>query len=181
MPISVLNKRTFEKKILTDYPKSEIIDVTSKAKDEFIKFSPFFPHGDIPVPFSVDYFSQSVEGLWQGLKVFENKGIEISKFAITNMRSLKRSVKTNGKILGHQKGVEGKELLNYLEARQAIYLPAYEWVLKVHLTSLLKTLGDISKTKMVILLDYETNGNIFDLSTPLSHAQLIKSYLENKG
>ena len=31
------------------------MDVTSKATDGLVKLSPFFPHGDIPVPFSQGY------------------------------------------------------------------------------------------------------------------------------
>ena len=31
--------------------------------------SPFYPHGGIPIPFSGSVTSQSVEGIWQGLKV----------------------------------------------------------------------------------------------------------------
>jgi len=39
--------------------------------EPWIKFSPFYPHGGIPVPFAPGYFSETVEGIWQGLKVFE--------------------------------------------------------------------------------------------------------------
>lgn len=31
----------------------------------------------------------------------------------------------------------------------------------------------------IVLLDYETNGDIDDLSKPLSHASLVKAYCEN--
>jgi hypothetical protein len=31
-----------------------------------------------------------------------------------------------------------------------------------------------------VLLDYETNGDVEDLSRPLSHAALVKHYLEEK-
>ena len=35
-----------------EYPDAMIIDVTSHAVDEFVKFSPFYPNGGIPVPFT---------------------------------------------------------------------------------------------------------------------------------
>ena len=56
-----------------------------------VRFSPFFPHGSIPVPFSPGVTGQSVEGIWQGLKVFESEDIDLQKFEITNMKSIKRS------------------------------------------------------------------------------------------
>ena len=34
--------------------------------------------------------------------------------------------------------------------------------------------------KAVVLLDYETNGDVEDLSSPLSHAALVRYYLEGK-
>lgn len=52
-----------------------IIDVTSKAQNEFVKFSPFYPIGGIPVPFTDD-IAVSVEGIWQGLKVFETADVD---------------------------------------------------------------------------------------------------------
>ena len=51
------------------YPDAMIIDVTSHAQDEFVKFSPFYPNGGIPVPFTDGLVAVSVEGIWQGLKV----------------------------------------------------------------------------------------------------------------
>ena len=36
----------------------------------------------------------------------------------------------------------------------------------------------ISKTKKIILLDYNTNQDVDDPSKPLSHAFLIKAYIE---
>ena len=42
------------------YPDAMIIDVTSKAQDEFVKFSPFYPNGGIPVPFTEGLVAVSV-------------------------------------------------------------------------------------------------------------------------
>lgn len=43
-----------------------LADVTSGAKDGLVKLNPFYPHGDIPVPFSEDYTANCVEATWQG-------------------------------------------------------------------------------------------------------------------
>jgi hypothetical protein len=55
----------------------EVIDVTSKSKS---RFSPFYPHGMIPIPAMEGKTSASVEGIWQGLKLFPDKDIDLSKF-----------------------------------------------------------------------------------------------------
>ena len=44
------------------------------------KLSPFYPHGGIPVPFSESVTAMCVEAVWQGLKVFENCGIDTELF-----------------------------------------------------------------------------------------------------
>jgi hypothetical protein len=179
MNITVLNKRTKISNIKNKYPNGIIIDVTSKSSDEFIQFSPFFPHGNIPIPFSPGFFSQSVEGIWQGLKVFENFNIDTSKFEITDMKNIKRTTRKFGKILGHQKGINGDKLLDYIDARINIYIPSYEWVLRTRLTKLLNSIERSLRSKSIIFLDYETNFDLYNISKPLSHASLIKNYLEN--
>lgn len=48
--IFVESKRKKIETIKRLYPKSQIIDVTSKADNPWVKFSPFYPIGEIPVP-----------------------------------------------------------------------------------------------------------------------------------
>jgi hypothetical protein len=155
-----------------------LLDVTSRGVDPWVRFSPFYPHGQIPVPFSPDVWSQSVEGVWQGLKVFTGADVDPTKFAVTTMRGIKRSARQWGAVLGHREGVQGERLLPYAEARLAIYVPSYRWVLDHRLSEQLSTLRDMLSEYTVVLLDYETNGDVRDLARPLSHAWLIKHYLE---
>jgi hypothetical protein len=144
------------------------------------ELSPFYPHGGIPVPFSEGVTSMSVEGIWQGLKVFEAYGIDKSSFRNDTMKDLKRTVRTLGRCLGHQKGVNSTELLGYIEARKQIYVPAYFWMLENKCAKVVETIAKLSKEKTVVLLDYDTNENIEDPSKPLSHASLIKAYIEQR-
>lgn len=160
------------------YPGAIIADVTSHAKDALLKLSPFYPHGGIPVPFSEGVTSMCVEGIWQGLKVFENCDVDTSMFTNDTMAGLKRTVRRFGKPLGHRKGVNGTELLSYIEARHQIYLPSYKWVLENKVQNIIERLRETSKTKTIVLLDYTTNCDINDPSKPLSHAFLVKAYVE---
>ena len=181
MPIHIANRRskpaTLRKKFGDDI---EVIDVTSKGDQPWVRFSPFYPHGNVPIPFSPDNVGQSVEGIWQGLKVFENSDIDPTKWNITSMKGIKRSVRTNGSVLGHRAGVTGDELLPYLEARIQIYLPAYRWVLENCLEDEVVELQRLVSERQVVLLDYNTNCEIEDLSKPLSHAALVKLYVEQE-
>ena len=179
MPIIIISKKKKIKNLKKEFQSPIIIDTTSKSSSKFLSLSPFYPHGDIPVPFSSNYKSKSVEGIWQGLKVFENEDIDITRFYIDTMKGLKRTVRKYGRPVGHRKGIEGIELLPYIEARKAIYIPSYEWVLKNKTNSLIKELYEVSKNNNLILLDYETNEDIYNPTKPLSHASLVKKFIEN--
>lgn len=164
--------------ILKKHPGAILADVTSKATDDLIKLSPFYPHGNIPIPFSGGMTATCVEAIWQGLKVFEGSDVDIHLFKNDTMKNIKRSVRKNGKPLGHRKGVNGNELLGYIEARKQIYIPTYRWVLENKVSSIIERMREASKTKTIILLDYNTNQDVDDASKPLSHAFLIKAYIE---
>lgn len=176
--IVIESKRRKRENILKKYPDAVIADVTSQATDGLVKLSPFYPHGGIPVPFSEGYTAMCVEGIWQGLKVFESADVDVNMFANGTMKNIKRTVRRFGKPLGHRKGVNGTELLGYIEARKQIYLPAYKWVLENKVANIIERLREASKTKTIVLLDYTTNCDIDDPTKPLSHAFLIKAYAE---
>ena len=176
MEILIKNRRCSPAKLKKDYPNHEILDLSSKGESPWVKFSPFFPHGGIPVPNYPQYTSQSVEGVWQGLKVFEQHGIDPGKFEISNMKGLKRTVRKFGQCLGHAAGAD--KLLGYLEARRAIYLPTYRWVLEHCLQNELARLRALAQTSPLIFLDYETNPDLTNLKSPLSHAALVVRFLD---
>ena len=176
--IIIESKRKKPATILKKYPDAILADVTSGAKDGLVKLSPFYPHGGIPVPFSEGYTATCVEAIWQGLKVFEGCDVDTSLFLNDTMKGLKRTVRRFGKPLGHRKGVNGMELLGYIEARKQIYIPTYRWVLENKVASIIERMREASKTKTIVLLDYDTNVDVEEAKKPLSHASLIKAYVE---
>ncbi|NKE63527.1 hypothetical protein FXN61_45145 [Lentzea sp. PSKA42] len=176
MPIEVASKRRKVKR-----PDAMVIDVTSRGPEPWVRFSPFYPHGQIPVPMSPGVFSESVEGVWQALKVFESADVDPAKLAVTSMKGLKRTVRRFGQVRGHRAGLTGDHLLDYRTARHEIYLPTYRWVLENHLQGLVAQLHDLAESADVVLLDYTTNGDPDDLSTPLSHAALIADHLRRSA
>lgn len=174
--IVIKNKRCSREKILQEYPDAVIIDVTSKGGPGWEELSPFYPHGGIPVPFMPGVTSMSVEGIWQGLKMFETGGIDRESFRNDTMKNIKRTVRKNGRCLGHFGGED--KLLGYLEARQNIYVPSYFWMLENKCQKRINAIRNVMKSRTVVLLDYDTNEDIENLSKPLSHASLIKKYIE---
>ena len=100
-------------------------------------------------------------------------------FKNDTMKNIKRTVRRFGKPLGHRKGVYGTELLGYIEARKQIYIPTYKWVLENKVANIIERLRTASNEgKTIILLDYDTNADVENAKKPLSHASLIKAYVE---
>ena len=62
--------------------------------------------------------------------MFENCDVDVEMFKNDTMKNIKRTVRRFGRALGHRKGVNGTELLGYIEARKQIYIPTYKWVLE---------------------------------------------------
>ena len=176
--IIIESKRKKLENILKKYPGAIIADVTSQAKDGLVRLSPFYPHGDIPVPFSQGYTATCVEAVWQGLKVFEDEDVDVKMFLNDTMKDIKRTVRKHGRVLGHRKGVHGTEILGYVEAKHQIYIPAYRWMLEHRAMYIIERLRKASETKTIVLLDYNTCCNVDDETKPLSHAYLVKAYAE---
>lgn len=177
MPVVVESRRKKPATLEKLWPGATVLDLTSKGVEPWVRFSPFYPHGGIPIPNTPGQSAQSVEGLWQGLKVFEREDIDPRKWAITDMAGIKRGGKSRGGVRGHRFGVGSDVLLGYRDARVRIYLPAYRWVLEHRLTAEVEQLRRLTGETLV-LLDYETNPDVDDLSRPLSHAALVKLHLD---
>jgi len=73
----------------------------------------------------------SVEGIFEGLKVFEKAAVDQSTLSNQSMRSLHRTEKKYGKLLGWSQGRKGYKcgmpLLNEKEARWKILIPTYKY------------------------------------------------------
>lgn len=181
--IYIESKRRKVERIQAQYPEADILDITSVSIYAYARLlSPFYPHGNIPVPFTPNVYSMSVEGIWQGLKVFELYDVDVSKFQNATMKGLKRTVRRFGKPLGHRQGVWGEKLLDYFEARIQIYLPSYKWVLDnvPQVKAIVKRIAERAINHDIVFLDYNTNDDYRDLTAPLSHAGLLKMYIEGK-
>ena len=177
--ILIESKRKKPATILKKYPDAILADVTSGAKDGLVKLSPFYPHYNIPVPFSEGYTATCVEAIWQGLKVFEGADVDVQLLKNDTMKNIKRTVRRFGKPLGHRKGVNGTELLSYIDARKQIYIPTYKWVLENKVKDIIERLKSANESgKTIVLLDYDTNADVENAKKPLSHASMIKAYVE---
>ena len=164
--------------IKNEYPDAIIADVTIGAMNCLLRLSPLYPHGGIPIPNSGYETSSCVEAIWQGLKVFENEGVDTSLFQKEDPKELKRTSQKYGKLLGHRFGINGLEILNFADAQRRILIPTYRWVLDYKVQDIIISLRKASVTRTIVLLDYNTNRDFNNYEEPLSYAYLVKAYAE---
>ena len=50
MPYIVANRRQSRETLVRRHGDVTILDVTSKGPEPWVRFSPFYPHGGIPIP-----------------------------------------------------------------------------------------------------------------------------------
>jgi hypothetical protein len=139
-------------------------DVSSRAALPFSKLSPFHPHGGIPVPGMQGVVADSVEGVWQGLKVIDGR-IDEEYFR-------GKGRKRRGKPEGHRLG---DRLLGYLEARRDIYIPAYEHMWRMCIGNDLRELlfAPARRGEPQYFYDFEDNGDPGNPGRPLAHSSVL--------
>ena len=180
--ITVVSKKRSMEKIKRDYPNAIILDITSSSPYHYGQIlSPFYPHRNIPIPGdSRGMTATCVEAIWQGLKVFKGTDIDKQVFNNDTMKNIKRSVRKYGPPIGHRFGVFSDRILNYADARRYIYIPSYKYVLdnvpEVH--CVIERIKEKALNSDIVLLDYNLNPDNRDISKPLSHAELVKMYIE---
>lgn len=148
------------------------IDVSSAAAPPLDQLCPDYPHGGIPIPGMPDRTADSVEGIWQGLKVI--RGRTAPRFF--EGRGRKRA----GMPSGHKFG-NSKRLLGLVDARRKIYIPAYRWTLDHRVDPDILNLF-IHRAFCGIpqyFYDREDNG-LVGKDQPLAHARLLVDHLNQR-
>jgi hypothetical protein len=146
-------------------------DVSSRAKPPLVKLSPFYPHGAIPVPGLPGTTSDSVEGVWQGLKIIDGR-TDATFFT-------GKGKKRRGRPTGHS--LAG-EVLGYVDARRRIYIPVYEHMWRECIgRDVRRILFDRARAGVVqYFYDFDRNADVDDPSSPLSHASILVRLLDEE-
>ena len=151
--------RIDKKDNLYQYNNAIVIDVTNRSS----LFSPYYPHGGIPVPNTPNLYLSSVYGVWKELCVINHDSCE--------------SKRSN---LLFQKGAFINEYWTHIEARREIFIPLYCWMLENKVYNAVEYLRKHALTKDIVIIDKTVNSNINNIDESLSSAFLLKSYIEGK-
>ena len=148
-----------------------VYDVSSYADHPYCTLSPMWPHGGILVPGLPGTTSDSVEGVWQGLKLIGGR--------IAPRYFSGQGHKRGGKPRGHQ---YGDKLLRIVEAREKIYRVTYEWMLE-HRAEPELIAGFFDRARAGVTQyfhDVSNNGRIGDPDEGWAHAAVLVQYLNRR-
>lgn len=172
--IKIISHNLFRYK---DYPSTNlIVDFSNIEATPFNQLSIHFPWGDIPVPYSPGSMGMSLHSIWEGLKVFELCDVDTT--FIKNPLTAIRPQDEFRELLGFRRGIDGHCIFNEIEARKRIYIKIYKWILENKAYNIILGLRQFSSKRNLIFIDECTNCNLEDLSSPISTAFLVKSYIE---
>lgn len=147
------SKKDNLQKIVKMNPEVIIADVTINSNNALKRLSPSFEWGNIPVP-NTFLYAPSVEAVWNELRIAEND----------------KDV--------YRIGCGGRVVYDYIKARKKIFIPTYRWMLENNAAEIIKRMRVANRDKTVVLYDGEDNYDIENPSKPLSHAYLVKAYVE---
>lgn len=143
-----------------DYSESLIVNLTTiEPSNKFRKLSPYYPHGDILIPYTPNKPLKSVNDVWQKLCV--------------------RHDNSDGEIK-YRKGLYTNEYLTYVQARQKILIPLYCWMLENKAFEIIEYLREclFKYGANIVIIDKSVNCEIENPNEPLSFGFLLKAYIE---
>ncbi len=137
--------------------------------EDFSVFSPFMQYENVPVP-GMSILSDSVEGVWQGLKIIKGK-IDPSYF---RGKGRKRYGIPTGHLYGGSK-------INYSEARKKIYVPTYKFMVShlVQKENIDLIINRAFEDKVQYFFDVDENGDLGNLHSPLAHSSVLVNIIND--
>ncbi len=170
-------------------PEALVVNVTSVSRDFGRALSPMLDDGPIELQ---GYTARTVENIWQYSKVYEphvNSPAEWRAWrdaGYANPRGVRYPMGKGAKpLFSYLTPQLGK--LDYIAARQAIYIPAYRQKLERYCVRQVNTLIDILTCSDVWLWDFdvrEPDGKTFDEiaadpTAPLGHGFVLAKYVSD--
>ena len=152
-------------------------------RGELKELCPFYRNKEwrIPVP-GTEMTSQTIEGVWQGLKIVNGK-LDYGLFAEdARKRPRTRERKRDANYdYTDSRFMYVDEIVDLLTARMAIYVSAYKFVFDNYVGEEFKESisTHIEEGKEIVLYDWDDNKDILDDSDSYAHASLLRDLLRD--
>ncbi len=135
----------------------------------------------IPVPGQKSLYSNSVEAIWQGLKIVKGR----TCFSMFRKRAYKRPPMQQRQKKDYRyeesRFLFGKKAIGLIKARHLIYKPAYAYLFQNYVPKYFKKLvaKEWQQGKSICFFDWDSNFDIHDPITSFSHSALLLEYFSH--
>ena len=148
------------------------IDMSNRSDNKTAYLSPYFPWGNIPVPFSTGLVAESVMAIWEGLKVLEGSNIDKNVFSYKTMDCIKHSHVGLGNHKGYRKGLNYDYIYDEDEAFKRIFIPSYRFILEYKAYRMVNWLRSNIRRSIILVDDL-----LETIPKQLTPANLLKLYV----
>lgn len=148
------------------------IDMSNRSDNKTAYLSPYFPWGNIPVPFSTGQTAESIMAIWEGLKVFEGSNIDTNVFSYKNMDLIKHSRVGLGNLKGYRKGLNYDYIYDEDEAFKRIFIHSYRFILEYKAYEMVNWLRNNIRRNIILVDDL-----LEAIPQQLTPANLLKLYV----
>lgn len=174
--VEKLSKKNLKNTLLVDTFKGAPLNMNI-----FSKLNPYFvwEHSLIPVPGMKNYFSRSIEAVWQGTKII-NDAIDEKQFHNFPYKRPPESERLKNPDYSYKDAIffyEGRSI-SINKARYLIYLVSYLYLLNYIIPkediNYLKSMSESGKN--VVFYDWDSNFDINNVSLSFSHSAILASW-----
>ena len=156
------------KEIRKEFPGALVFDISKDGAMGYL--SPQGPWGNVDVPGMEGRSGLSVLGIWEGLKVFERKGMDGNYFYDERKLGMVRKCKSYGRWIGVR---YGDELLEKDEGIEKVFKRMYRKEVMKRYGKVIEGMRELVKKRDVVFLE----GSEEKLKAPCSVGEILKSMI----
>ena len=156
------------KEIRKDFPNAVVFDISKRGGMGYL--SPESVWGNIEVPGMAGMKGLSVLGIWEGLKVFGRKGVDMSYICAEKRLGTVRNCKSYGKWIGVR---FGDEILDVDDGIEKVFKDTYRKELKKRYGKVIDGMRKVAEERDIILIE-EKEGN---RKEPCSVGEILKDII----
>jgi hypothetical protein len=162
------------------------VDTFRKAAQGMARFAPLCPFttwagNPFPVPGLPGQRANSVEGVWQGLKLVDGR-TDLDQLAGTPHKRPPDHLRTGGYDYRSATFRYGTREIDLLTARLAIYLPTYLYLLDRLVPDAVhdELNGAVEAGRIIVFYDWDSNMDIADDRSSFSHSAVLAAWFSGR-
>ena len=160
------------KGIRKDFPGAVVFDISKEGGMGYLSAESFW--GGIDVPGMRGKKGLSVLGVWEGLKVFSKKGVDVNFICDEKKLGAVRNCKSYGNLIGVR---YGDDLLEVNDGIEKVFKRIYKKEVSERYGKVIENMKDLVKKRNIVFLEEKEK----DRKAPCSVGEILKELIIEKS